>query len=178
MVATQHTKQISIDDLVVGMYIIGLDQSWLQSPFLFHRRQIGRYEEIARLKAYGVRRVTIDATRGLDLVETLPRPAEVKGAGVPQAGEKPLIPTLSQREQDNIRPHPCGRPLVSPKPDLVLARAVHTEATTAVQSLFEGTKTGVPLNSAAAQEVIHCLMETVLSQHEAPRFDSHAPVRS
>ena len=52
-------------------------------------------------------------------------------------------------------------------PDLVLARAVHTEATTAVQSLFEGTKTGAPLNSAAAQEVIHCLMETVLSQHEA-----------
>ena len=74
--ATQHTQQISIDDLVVGMYIVGLDQSWLQSPFLFHRRRIERYEEIARLKAYGVRRVTIDPTRGLDLVETLPRPAE------------------------------------------------------------------------------------------------------
>ena len=27
VVATQHTKQISIDDLVVGMYIVGLDQS-------------------------------------------------------------------------------------------------------------------------------------------------------
>jgi hypothetical protein len=35
------------------MYIVGLDQPWLQSPFLFHRRRIRRYEEIARLKAYG-----------------------------------------------------------------------------------------------------------------------------
>ena len=164
--ATQHTKQISIDDLIVGMYIVGLDQSWLQSPFLFHRRRIGRYEEIARLKAYGVRRVTIDPTRGLDLVETLPRPAEGKGEGVPQTWEKPPTPTLSQREQDNLRPHPCGRPRVSPLPDLALARTVHTEATTAVQSLFEGAKTG-PLHSAAAQEVVHHLMETVLSQHEA-----------
>jgi cyclic di-GMP phosphodiesterase len=149
VVATQHTKQISIDDLVVGMYIVGLDQPWLQSPFLLHRRRIGRHAEIARLKAYGVRRVTIDPTRGLDLVETLSPPAEVKGGG--------------EREQDNIRPHPCGRPPVSPMPDLALARAVHTEATTAVQSLFEGTKTGAPLNSAAAQEVVHRLMETVLS---------------
>jgi len=153
VVVTQHTKQISIDDLVIGMYIVGLDQSWLQSPFLLHRRRIGRQEEIARLKAYGVRRVTIDPTRGLDLVETLSRPAEVKD------GE--------EREQDNVRPHPCGQPPVSPMPDLALARAVHTEATTAVQSLFEGTKTGAPLNSAAAQEVVHRLMETVLSQPEA-----------
>ena len=55
----QHTKRISIDDLVVGMYIVALDQPWLQSPFLFHRRRIRRHEEIARLKAYGIRQVTI-----------------------------------------------------------------------------------------------------------------------
>ena len=110
MVATQHTKQISIDDLVVGMYIVGLDQSWLQSPFLFHRRQIGRYEEIARLKAYGVRRVTIDATRGLDLVETLPRPAEVKGAECP--------PGMGKAPHPNPLPEGAGQhpstPLWSP----------------------------------------------------------------
>jgi HD-GYP domain-containing protein (c-di-GMP phosphodiesterase class II) len=153
VVVTQHTKQISIDDLVVGMYIVGLDQPWLQSPFLLHRRRIGHDGEIARLKTYGVRRVTIDPTRGLDLVETLPRPAEVKGGG--------------EREQHNVHPPACGRPLVSPLPALALARAVHTEATTAVRSLFEGTQTGAALNSATAQEVVHHLMETVLSQTEA-----------
>jgi len=157
VVATQHTKQISIDDLVVGMYIVGLDQSWLQSPFLFHRRRITRYEEIARLKAYGVRRVTIDPTRGLDLVETLPRPAEGLGEG--KGGEG--------REGDDVRPPPCSQPHVSPLSDLALVRTVYTEAMTAVQSLFEGTKTGAPIHSAAAQEVVHRLMETVLSQHEA-----------
>jgi cyclic di-GMP phosphodiesterase len=46
-------------------------------------------------------------------------------------------------------------------------RTVHSEAATTVQSLFEGTKTGAPLNSAVAQAVVHHLMETVLSQPEA-----------
>jgi HD-GYP domain-containing protein (c-di-GMP phosphodiesterase class II) len=182
-VATQHTKQISINDLVVGMYIVGLDQSWLQSPFLFHRRLIGRNEEIARLKAYGVRRVTIDPTRGLDLVDAPPQPAEgvlpasaalaplpvhegnSEGPGL-SPGD-PLTPPRSprKRQRDNVQRSPLRRP--SPIPDLALARAVHTEATIAVQSLFEGAKTGAPLNSAAAQVVVHRLMDTVLSQHEA-----------
>jgi HD-GYP domain-containing protein (c-di-GMP phosphodiesterase class II) len=147
-VVTQHTKQISIDDLVVGMYIVGLDQPWLQSPFLLRRRRIGRQEEIARLKAYGIRQVTIDPTRGLDLVETQARTAEGK----------------SEPERDSMPHHTCDRPLVSLMSNLALARAVHSEATTAVQSLFEGTKTGAPLQSAVAQEVVHRLMDTVLSQ--------------
>ena len=155
--ATQHTKQISIDELVVGMYIVGLDRPWLQSPFLFQRRRIGRHEEIARLKAYGVQQVTIDSTRGLDLVETRPRPAEglreSKGGG--------------ETERDNLSPPPCDQPRVLPLPDLALVRTVHSEAATTVQSLFEGTKTGAPLNSAVAQAVVHHLMETVLSQPEA-----------
>jgi HD-GYP domain-containing protein (c-di-GMP phosphodiesterase class II) len=151
-VATQHTKQISIDELAVGMYIVGLDQSWLQSPFLLHRRRIGCSEEIARLKAYGVRRVTIDLTRSPALVE--PHPAEE------------LCPSPPPLSQDHSCPSPLIRLRVSPLPNLALARAVHTEATTAVQSLFEGTKTGAPLHSATAQEVVHRLMETVLSQHD------------
>ena len=166
VVATQHMKQISIDDLAVGMYIVGLDQSWLQSPFLFHWRRIERDRDIARLKAYGVRWVTIDPARGLDLVKALPSPAEVKDEGVPQAWKKSHLPTLPQREQGNLHHGPLHQPRVSPMPNLALARAVHTEATTAVQSLFEGTKTGAPLHSAAAQEVVHHLMETVLSQHD------------
>jgi HD-GYP domain-containing protein (c-di-GMP phosphodiesterase class II) len=148
------------------MYIVGLDQSWLQSPFLFHWHRIGRQEEIARLKAYGVRRVTIDPARGLDLVETLPRPADGLLPSSPALAPLPLQESTGGEEsaRDNIRHSPLGRPRVSPPPDLALVRAVHTEAMTAVQSLFEGIKTGAPLNSAAAQEVVHHLMETVLSQ--------------
>ena len=166
---TQHTKRISIDDLVVGMYIVGLDQPWLQSPFLFHRRRIRRHEEITRLKAYGIRQVTIDLTRGLDLVEpveTPPRPAQVL---LPSS---PALPPLPRRESQGEGPSPqegdtLSRPRVSALPNLALVRAVYTEAMTAVQSIFEGAKTGAPLNSGAAQEVVHSLMETVLGHHEA-----------
>gem|GEM_PF-433225 len=166
--ATQHTKQIAIDDLIVGMYIVELDQPWLQSPFLFHRHRIGRQEEIARLKAYGVRRVTIDPARGLDLVETLPRPADGLLPSAPTLAPRSLQESTggAKREQNNICHSPLSRPRGAPLPGLALVRAVHTEAITAVQSLFEGTKTGAPLNSAVAQEVVHSLLETVLSQHD------------
>jgi len=158
-VPAQYTKHISIDDLVVGMYIVGLDTPWLQSPFLFHRRRIGHSEEVARLKAYGVQQVTIDPTRGLDLVKTPPVPADVPlmSPPLPQEPEPPVAAIIAV-PQTPQQPE-------SPGPDLALARAVHTEAMTAVQSLFEGAKTGTPINSSAVQEVVHSLLETILSHH-------------
>jgi HD-GYP domain-containing protein (c-di-GMP phosphodiesterase class II) len=167
-VVTQHTKRISIDDLVVGMYIVGLDQPWLQSPFLFHRRRIRRHEEIARLKAYGIRQVTIDLSRGVDLVETVEMPPQPAQALLPAS---PALSPFSLRESQGEEAFPKGgdilsQPQVSPLSDLALVRAVYTEAMTAVQSIFEGAKTGAPLNSGAAQEVVHSLLETMLSHHE------------
>jgi HD-GYP domain-containing protein (c-di-GMP phosphodiesterase class II) len=169
VVVTQHTKRISIDDLVVGMYIVELDQPWLQSPFLFHRRRIRRHEEITRLKAYGIRQVTIDLTRGLELVETvetLPRPAEMLLPCPPALSSHPLSESQgkapSPQEGDTL-----SRPRVSPLPDPAVVRAVYTEAMTTVRSIFDGAKTGAPLNSGAAEEIVHSLMETVLSHHAA-----------
>lgn len=155
--STQHTKRISIDDLVIGMYIVGLDTPWLQSPFLFHRRRIRRSEDIARLKAYGVQQVTIDPTRGLDLVTTpsLPPAGPLTTPPLTQEPEPPATPIAAAPQT----PQQPGLPV----PDLALVRAVHTEAMTAVQSLFEGAKTGTPLNIGAAQDVVHSLLETVLS---------------
>lgn len=154
--ATQHTRSIAIDDLVVGMYIVGLDRPWLQSPFLLPRRRIGCGAEIARLKAYGVRQVTIDLSRGLDRLEPLAL-SSAMGSPSPAHVQSPEPPHAAPTAEPAPAPHP-----VSPMPDLPLARAVHTEAATAVQSLFDGVLTGTPLNSDTAQQVVHRLMETVL----------------
>src|SRR4029453_12689210 len=150
------------------MYIVGLDQPWLQSPFLFHRRRIRRHEEIARLKAYGIRQVTIDLSRGFD-VETVEMPPQSAQALLPTL---PALSPLPLIESQGEEPAPqegdaLSQPRVSPLPDLTLMRTVYTEALTAVQTIFEGAKTGAPLNSGAAQEVVRSLMEAMLSHHEA-----------
>jgi HD-GYP domain-containing protein (c-di-GMP phosphodiesterase class II) len=65
-------KLISIEQLKPGMYLVSLDKSWWQTPFLFHRRLIRRVQEIALLKQIGVREVSIDPERGED-IESSPR---------------------------------------------------------------------------------------------------------
>lgn len=158
VVTTLRTKRIAIDDLTTGMYLVGVDQSWLHSPFLFPQRLIGNQADIARLKAYGIRHVTIDITRGLDHV---PAPALEEHA--PLDEPSPSAPVaVAEASPEAERP----RLVAAPLPDLALARTVHTETVTVVQSLFEGVRTGAPIHSGVAQEVVQTLLGTVLQRQE------------
>ena len=54
-------KQISIDQLKIGMKIEQLDRSWLATPFLQHRFTITSAEQIKKLRASGVKILKVDA---------------------------------------------------------------------------------------------------------------------
>jgi HD-GYP domain-containing protein (c-di-GMP phosphodiesterase class II) len=51
------------------MYLIGVDRSWLQTPFLRHKFKIKNQSEIEALRLAGITEVTIDTEQGLDLVD-------------------------------------------------------------------------------------------------------------
>ncbi|WP_214660596.1 HD-GYP domain-containing protein [sulfur-oxidizing endosymbiont of Gigantopelta aegis] len=53
-------KKISINELLVGMFIVKMDVSWIKSPFLLHRRAIKSKNDIILLKKSGVKLLTID----------------------------------------------------------------------------------------------------------------------
>ncbi|MFO0706096.1 MAG: DUF3391 domain-containing protein [Nitrospira sp.] len=63
-------RKILLADLAVGMYLVGLDRSWLQTPFLRHKFTVTDCEQIALLRQSGVREVTIDTEQGLDVPES------------------------------------------------------------------------------------------------------------
>lgn len=67
-------KQIVIDELQPGMQIEKLDRSWLDTPFLRHRMTVASYEQIAQLKASGVRTlvVNLEAEEMTDTLEVAP----------------------------------------------------------------------------------------------------------
>ncbi len=44
----------------MGHFVVGIDKSWLDTPFLSHRFLINSHQEIERLRAHGVRMVIID----------------------------------------------------------------------------------------------------------------------
>lgn len=53
-------KEISINELQVGMFIVKMDISWIKSPFLLHRRAISSENDVILLKKSGVKVLTID----------------------------------------------------------------------------------------------------------------------
>ncbi len=53
-------KEISINELQVGMFIVKMDISWIKSPFLLHRRAIKSQNDVLLLKKSGIKVLTID----------------------------------------------------------------------------------------------------------------------
>ena len=116
----KHIKTISIDQLKLGMFIVGMDQPWYRTPFLLTKRLIRHAKDIDLLKQHGIREVKIDSSRGLD-VEPVPagnlNPAShIHNAAaspelileVPQASsDKPCQPA-SDTEKYAVEPLPTG----------------------------------------------------------------------
>ncbi len=69
-------KRITITAVKVGMYICGIDRSWLDTPFLRHRFLIRSTTDLTKLQQCGIQEITIDTERGLDdtsITETEPQ---------------------------------------------------------------------------------------------------------
>jgi HD-GYP domain-containing protein (c-di-GMP phosphodiesterase class II) len=60
-------KRIPTASVQVGMYLCGIDRSWLDTPFLTHRFLIKSSTDIAKLQQCGIQEITIDTERGLDV---------------------------------------------------------------------------------------------------------------
>lgn len=90
-------KTIGIDQLRVGMYVIGMDISWMKTPFLVHRLEIREPAHIAALRRSGAREVTIDTQRGKDVE---PEPSMEAQAAPPL---KIIQATSYQKELDQAK---------------------------------------------------------------------------
>ena len=62
-------KKLDPSKLRVGMSIHDLDCGWMEHPFVRNRFVISDEEEIRKIMAAGIRSVTIDCSRGLDVSE-------------------------------------------------------------------------------------------------------------
>ena len=71
-------KEISIDELLVGMFIVKMDISWIKSPFLLHRRAIKSKNDVILLKKSGVKILTIDLDKTQMPVEEKERQQKVE----------------------------------------------------------------------------------------------------
>ena len=81
---TKSLRKISIGQLQEGMFIVGLDIPWIQSPFFRKNKKINSQKEIEQLKKAGAKIITIDPNRGADLVENTDKDDVTKPKETPQ----------------------------------------------------------------------------------------------
>ena len=55
-----NLKKIPIDKLEIGMYLVGVDVSWMKTPFVKHRFMIDSQKKLQSLKGLGIKLVAID----------------------------------------------------------------------------------------------------------------------
>ena len=143
------TKRIPLDQLRLGMFIVGLDQPWYRTPFFLHKWLVSNPDDIQQLKRHGIQVVTIDIERGVDTASSVLSTTPAAPASPPQESEP--VPTA----QSDDSPH--TRSLA----------ATYREAMVAVERVFTDLEAGHPPKIAALKPVVRTLLGKIVAQPES-----------
>jgi|CXWL01.1.fsa_nt_gi HD-GYP domain-containing protein (c-di-GMP phosphodiesterase class II) len=174
-------KTIGIHQLIPGMFVVGVDRSWLHTPFFSHRRRITKQEEIDQLRTSGIRQVVIDTACGTDLEDMAQTATPVSGTH-----ERPTRDTLLGAEAHTLAsdtPHsrtdetsgrdalldtdpdsdnPAAHMAHTLQQDFARAQTIRQDMSHAIQRVFDGIKTGAPIDSQALRTIVSQTIEVLL----------------
>jgi HD-GYP domain-containing protein (c-di-GMP phosphodiesterase class II) len=139
------TKRISIAALKPGMFVVGMDQPWYKTPFLFHKRLVGSDDDINLLRRHGIQEVLIDPSKGLDLEEPAPAPPPPPAESVPPKSDSPAP---SEAEVARARAK--------------AARATYGEAMKALERVLDELETGNPAVVPTLRKVVADVLRRIL----------------
>ena len=153
-------RTIPLTRLVVGMYLIGVNRSWLQTPFLRHKFKIKDQSEIEALRRAGITEVTIDTEQGLDVVDHEP-------------SRSTLVETVLVESPTPIQPIAPFAATSSLSPAMMLAenfskaRQRRAEWVNRLNSLFEQTRMTGLVDYDAASQLIDETIGDILDRQAA-----------
>lgn len=165
--SSTHHKIILIGDLRVGMFVTKLDISWLDSPFLSHSRAIKDASDIRALRDAGVKTLTIDLSRGVDVVCMQDSPSA------------PTAPVLSASSESLTavspsRPPPMGastpRPpveAVSVERELRAAAHLRSKIKKAVENLSRALESGSPIDVGELVPLVDSTLDSLERNDQA-----------
>ena len=160
-------KTIPLSSAIVGMYLCGIDQSWLDTPFLRHRFLIRSAEDLTKLQQCGIHAITIDTERGLDAVSApAPETCVPDNERIPSPPvDEPTDIIISEVERiENLPPEVQGKSLGG---ELTQIKVTHQHMLEGVKDILETlSKTG----GLAVEQVNHVtesIMEDTLGHEEA-----------
>ncbi len=148
-------RKIPLADLKVGMFLIGVDRSWLHTPFLRHKFKISDQTEIETLRRAGIVEVTIDPEQGLDVEES--------GYPVSQGsdGMEVAAPSASSGS------HSPMPPAIVLAENFAKAKQRRVEWMQRLNTLFESTRLTGLVQHDVARQLVDNMVGVILEQQAA-----------
>ncbi|HBI24933.1 MAG TPA: phosphodiesterase [Nitrospiraceae bacterium] len=158
------TKKIPIQHLRVGMFIVGLDRPWLDTPFLFHRKKIKNQEQIDKLIDYGIKEVVIDTKMGIDS-KTEPDLSKDKDEIKPVEFEKTSFASF-KTELQNDDPFKL-------REEMPKAKKIKAEVTNLMKGVFNDTRMGKSIELRDVKKKVTEIVESLFRNRDALWCLSH-----
>ena len=143
-------KRIDIDELQPGMLVEKLDRSWLDTPFFRHKMTITSHQQIAQLKACGVR--TLIVSLNAEAIADTPEVEANIAADV-------VLPSM----EDTASPQ-SNIPF---EEELPVARQVYQAAKAIVQNAMHDTRLGRAINMDEVNRVVSDMTESIFRNPDA-----------
>lgn len=159
-------KQVKVDiaDLIIGMYVSGLDRPWSQTPFPLQGFYIRQADEIEQLRIY-CKYVFIDVQRGK-------RPIAVRHAVLEKRpGDVNSKLDNRQRQQISVAPLKLrhnfyGEP-ISLRKENVAAEKLHVDMKASVGQIMSGIKAGAPIEMKKTSLLASQVVDSVVRNPDA-----------
>ena len=140
-------KTVDVAQLRLGMFLHGLDGSWLDHPFWKSRFVLRDAADLARLRASGVQRCVIDTARGLD-VAPLPAPSAPPVPPVPPAPGAAIVSASAPAAP------PPAAPRTTLEDEALVAQRLRAQARQSIGSLHEQVRLGRALDVAGCAPLV------------------------
>jgi putative nucleotidyltransferase with HDIG domain len=149
-------KTIPLDQLTIGMSVVGMDRSWLDTPFLRHRVLITRTDQIDKLKRAGVRLVEVEC-------EPCPEPPVT--AASPTIGDTadPAVARIAGEPADGLHMDPT----TTFEEELPVAHGVYRSAKALVEAAMHDVRIGRAINSDGVSRLVSAMVDSILRNADA-----------
>ena len=157
----------TINELQVGMFIVEMDISWIKSPFLLHRRAIKSKHDIALLKKFGVKIVTIDWDKSH--IQTTQNDTEsgTEKNGSPEHTDAHNESVSAQEFVPEFSPENLDKPSVLLNEELNRAVVLKEQANEAFKQANELVKNNEPISAEEFEPVIDETISSLLRNSQA-----------
>ncbi|MCP3849410.1 MAG: DUF3391 domain-containing protein [Gammaproteobacteria bacterium] len=160
-------KEILIDELMVGMFVVKMDVSWIKSPFLFHRRAIESKNDILLLKNAGVKKITIDIDKSHFVSQEKQEPDPALSELKEQADNKTSVDSVPPVHNEAINPDSIDSPSVALAEELEQAALLKKNACEAFDKINELVKKNQPVPIEEFEPVVDETISSLMRNSQA-----------